>query len=292
MSLRQTGDMTIHSEKNILIMSKAVLIAIAIAFPLGVSASNTWNITESTNTLSIEGSCPSQEVNITLYQSGKNEPVYSSGAHCVDGRFAFSDNLLQWKSLENGTYELAVDGDKGKKQRVVIDRPSDTAPVSVTPVPDAVVETKPDSITFLDAFVALQQSLTDMRSRLAESDYPDIVKAGLDAAIDGIDTLAGKMSDILFAADSRPTDTGETATSAETTDATKTHTTPDGSSNAISVPTNAKIDTTVATSEVSGTAENAKETTTSSTIDTNGALASGGLSVSDSPASGLTSGDK
>ncbi|NTW13827.1 MAG: hypothetical protein HGA31_02225 [Candidatus Moranbacteria bacterium] len=37
-----------------------------------------------------------------------------------------------------------------------------------------------------------------MRIRLADSDYPEVVKMSLDKAIDGIDKIAGSMTDLLF----------------------------------------------------------------------------------------------
>lgn len=47
-----------------------------------------------------------------------------------------------------------------------------------------------------------------MRTWLAETKYPSWVKTGIDGTLDGIDKLSGKISDMLFSADSPQ---GETA---------------------------------------------------------------------------------
>jgi hypothetical protein len=187
-------------------MKKTLYIALfLILFPSDAFASERWELRSGKNTLAVIGTCSEKEVRFDLYQKGNDEPIYTSGALCIDGAFEFSDNLLQWETLGDGSYELVVDKERKKKVGILIERP-----VEVTPM-DTVSAAIPTSVDggagasaprFLDAFVALQQSLADMRVRLAESEYPDIVKISLDAAIDGIDKISGKMTDILFASES------------------------------------------------------------------------------------------
>ncbi|NTW15725.1 MAG: hypothetical protein HGA38_05180 [Candidatus Moranbacteria bacterium] len=179
-------------------MKKIIIISVLICSPHLVFASGSWTLKEGTNVMHIAGDCSGKEVRFNLYRKGSDDPIYTSGAFCNEGRFDFTDNLLQWESLDDGKYELIVNSDRSRSGNVFIQRPVVAQSVESSTAKDSVV---PDQ-TFLGALVALQQSLLDMRSRLADSDYPDAVKMGLDKAIDGVDALAGKMTDLLFASES------------------------------------------------------------------------------------------
>lgn len=184
------------------------LLALGMAFiPMSVSAGTPWIVAESVNTLSVEGFCE-DEVGIALFSDGKREPIYTSAAHCLDGTFAFSDDLLLWDGIEDGSYQLSIGGEKIKGTTVTVRRPEEMPVEEIISNPSGttVVITESDDLmdlqpSFLGAFVALQQSLADMRIQLASSGYSLSVRIGLDTAIDAIDLIAGKMTDMLFVAD-------------------------------------------------------------------------------------------
>lgn len=192
------------------------ILALCIAFiPASVLADTPWTVTEAVNILSIRGFCE-DEVGIALFSDAKRDPVYTSAAHCVDGTFTFSDDLLVWDGIKDGSYRLSIGGERIQGTTVIVRRPEETPAEEISPDPSGtdVVIVEADDLTdlqpgFLGAFVALQQSLADMRAHLADSGYSLTVRIGLDAAIDGIDLIAGKMSDMLFAADDGETVTNE-----------------------------------------------------------------------------------
>lgn len=186
-------------------MKKTLYIVLfLIIFPSDAFASERWELRSGKNTLSVSGVCSEKEVRFDLYRNGDVEPIYTSGVLCRDGAFEFSDDLLQWESLGDGSYELVVDRERKNTRQVVIERPVVPISVPTTSSESTASDVGADSSTprFLDAFVALQQSLLDMRIRLADSDYPEAVKMSLDKAIDGIDKVAGTMADLMFASES------------------------------------------------------------------------------------------
>ncbi|MEI6649803.1 MAG: hypothetical protein WCL23_00015 [Candidatus Moraniibacteriota bacterium] len=294
-------------------MKKRDIIIIGIVLSLPFKAEAAYVTRTSENTIAVSGDCLPAKGDVLIHlveEQDQSKGVYTAGTACRGDKFMFSDDLSQWH-IADGRYMVLVNGEKtGKIVTTKASTPAiqdgAVAPSSnvatETAANPAIIPESPDT-KFLDAFVALQQSLADMRTWLADSKYPDPVKSGLDAAIDGIDKLAGKMSDILFAADSQPADSGETVISSDTTGQAKTPAIPDSLLGAISepanlkpepvsVPTDTTVSSTIAAQEISKTAENLKVTPTSSTIDKNGSFASGGLSVSDSSAPGLSSGVK
>ncbi|HWQ60490.1 MAG TPA: hypothetical protein VN420_05110 [Candidatus Fimivivens sp.] len=199
--------------------STFVFIAILLT-PWAVSAKEGWRLVEGENRLVLKGACAGKEVGISLFSKETGVEAYSTTAVCKDGSFEFTDYLPQWPGMKDGSYALVVNKDERNEKTVTVERtvPSDPVISTDTGKDDTVVLESPilrSESGFLDAFVALQQSLLDMRLRLAESEYPEIVKASLDAAIDGIDKIAGSMTDLLFASE-----TGEDAAVAETAEET------------------------------------------------------------------------
>lgn len=207
----------------------AILVFVsAVAIPFGARASFSARVSQ--NNIEVEGSC-SVNVLITLAKTDNPDKiVYSGGVLCQDGKFSFSDDLLKW-NMEDGKYNLMVNGQKSgktveRKEQIlsVQDEPAKnpipvnsssqavTAPVAETPIDDSAIENAaaepepeekavdPDT-KFLDAFVAFQQSLLDMRTWLVETKYPAIVKKSMDSALDGIDLVAGKISESLWSAE-------------------------------------------------------------------------------------------
>jgi hypothetical protein len=239
--------------------------------PAFVFAAEKWQLLSGKNTLAVIGTCSEKEVRFDLYRSGDAEPIYTSGVLCRDGAFEFSDDLLQWESLGDGSYELVVDKERKNPRQVVIERPLESAPVPATARESTVIDAGTDMAAprFLDAFVMLQRSLVDMRIRLAESDYPDAIKLGLDAAIDGIETVAGTMADLLFVSE---TGKAETSGSGETSEA---------------VPEDAKTETTQETGDVQSQASAVNEAERAVTVDTAGLLSTDGLSVAGGSLSGI-----
>lgn len=166
-----------------------------------VHASNNWDLHEKVNTISASGSCSGKQVRIDLFFGAEKNPIYTSGAPCSGGKFQFSDNLLQWESLKDGEYRLALNSDLTDTKKVSIDRPVAQINTGVAE------ESKPGKIdpgveeesTFLDAFVGLQKSIFEMRERLETTEYPEIAKLSLGSMLDGMDMAIGKMTELIFA---------------------------------------------------------------------------------------------
>lgn len=75
----------------------------------------TWEKKEAgENILEVEGECKGEEVIIYLYPKDSDEHIYSSGAHCIEGKFNHSDNLTNWQ-IEEGEYEIVVGDGQDKK---------------------------------------------------------------------------------------------------------------------------------------------------------------------------------
>jgi len=177
----------------------------------GVFASENWKLEENKNTLSIAGDCLGKEVSVELYQVGKNQPIYNSGSLCREGKFEFSDNLLQWKSLEDGQYEVVIDGDRKNNKHVSIERVVENVVAEIpevslqqpTPTQEVVAQTsqaeakaEPETpeLKFLGAFVNMQQAILDMRQWLDQTNYPNLAKQTIGIALDGLDLAVGKLS--------------------------------------------------------------------------------------------------
>lgn len=207
----------------------------AFVIPLGTRASFSARVSQ--NNIEINGDC-SSNVLVTLAKTDNPDKiVYSGGVSCQEGKFSFADDLLKW-NMEDGKYSIMVNGQKSgktveRKERIlsVQDEPAENAvpsissgqavaaPVAETAINDpagenAAAEPEPEKETadpdtkFLDAFVAFQQSLLDMRIWLAETKYPAFIKKGIDSALDGIDLVAGKISESLWSSDN-PSGAGE-----------------------------------------------------------------------------------
>lgn len=253
-------------------------IIIGIVFVLPFRAEAAYFTRTEDNRIEVSGDCRSNGVDVLIRLSearNASKTVYTAGSSCANGKFLFSDDLTKWH-FPDGRYVVTVNGEKTgkaveKKSDAVEVRddaePSETkrqdASSSDVPGVERVSEPK---VNFLEAFATLQQSLADMRLWLADSEYPEPMKVGLDAAIDGVDLAAGKIADLLFASESAH---------AATTDGSETTGKVQATENA-----------TISQGEASGTAD---ATTTSireasdlatTSIDAGGLLTSGGLSVS------------
>ncbi|MDO8241288.1 MAG: hypothetical protein Q7T51_04905 [Candidatus Moranbacteria bacterium] len=188
-------------------MKKIIFITILFLCPMGVFAKGSWNLVENRNTLLITGACFDKQVKIDLYEKNKGEAVYTSGAMCKDGKFEFSDNLLQWKSLKDGEYELLVNDDESNVGKVFIARPVEKpaaqvekSAVATQSVEASVIEDVPvdPETKFLGAFVSLQQSILDMREWLDQTSYPKVLKSSIGLGLDGMDLAVGKVSDLVL----------------------------------------------------------------------------------------------
>jgi len=178
--------------------------------PVVVLANGNWALKENKNNLVITGDCSGQNVQIDLFQNQKNEPVYTSGSVCKEGKFEFTDNLLQWETLKDGDYAVTVNGNKENSKKVEIKRPVEEKKVSTLAVAPAVnsgVENlssekavDADSV-FLQAFVSLQKALLEMQEKLPETKYPAIVKSPIDLALNGLQKITGKITDLIWSAD-------------------------------------------------------------------------------------------
>jgi hypothetical protein len=165
-------------------------------------AGEKWNLTEKTNLISANGSCLGKQVRIDLFSATEKNPIYTSGVACVEGKFQFSDNLLQWESLGDGEYSLVVGGDRDGVKKVMVERPVSQINISDTSENNSKDEKidpgTPEKSTFLDAFVALQKNIFEMKELLEETDYPEIIKLSLESTLDGMDIAIGKITELIF----------------------------------------------------------------------------------------------
>jgi hypothetical protein len=190
-----------------------ILAVLGLLVPVFVFAKTSFSVLDNENTLSLQGKCMGDQVRVDLFAGKDAEPIYTSGAPCQDGNFTFSDDLTKWEGIPNGDYTLAVDNDKsntpGVRIKRVVEQRVDPVPAPAAPAPEATLSTgtpasQPDSpeVKFLNAFVALQQSILDMREWLTATTYPIFLKSGLAMALDGIETAANTVSDLIVAHDS------------------------------------------------------------------------------------------
>jgi hypothetical protein len=184
-------------------MKKIIFITILLLFPLGVFAKDSWQLLENKNKIVLTGTCSGGDVSFSLFSKDSGKEAYSSGVHCENGKFNFTDNLLQWAGMTDGEYTLVVNDDKQNTRDVSLERPSqtDVAPAVDTSADSSISEKNSDDkatdnpeTKFLGAFVTLQQSILDMRSWLVQTKYPAFVKSSLGGALDGIDFAVGKLS--------------------------------------------------------------------------------------------------
>lgn len=218
MNMRHTSVVTIPSTSFL----SRLVVGLCLCIPFSVLAAP-FSVHMDGNVFSLAGECEGSDVLVQLRHEENGEMTYTSHAECLDERFAFTDDLGEW-NIPDGRYELYLDGERVRRtiERVPVavkDVTMDEDTVAKTDTADS-VETASIGETegFLGAFVAFQQALTDMRSRLNESDYPDMVKMSLDIALDGIDTLAGTMTDRLFAEESADTEGQDFVTTHSTID--------------------------------------------------------------------------
>ncbi|NTW26929.1 MAG: hypothetical protein HGA36_01250 [Candidatus Moranbacteria bacterium] len=181
-------------------MKKIIIVSIVLLLPLRAFASENWTLKENKNMLSLEGSCKGQGVKIELYPAGKGESVYSANAACKDGKFQFSDNLLQWSNLSEGEYEVVLNEKVNEVKKIEIKRPVAVIDAVVELEAEKVIEeeVKSPEIQFLGAFVTLQKTILDMRNWLAQTQYPSFMKISLNFALDGVDLAVGKVSNLVL----------------------------------------------------------------------------------------------
>lgn len=182
------------------------------------------------NKLSLAGKCE-KNITVQLFEDESLEKsAYSAGVKCENGEYEFSDDLSIW-NIPEGNYALVIDGDKINVQNIDVKYEKKVLPdVQKTEQPvekgtekdnvdPAEQETQESAdVKFLGAFAVFQQSILDMRTWLAQTKYPSWAKSGIDGALDGIDKLAGEISDLLFSADNPQSETTE-AVASDTQDA-------------------------------------------------------------------------
>jgi hypothetical protein len=203
-------------------MKKIIILTILLILPSAVFAASDWKLKEAKNTLLVEGSCEGKEVTFEIYPQGKGEPAYTSNAACKEGKFIFKDNLLQWKSLVDGRYELVINGDQKNIKTVEIQRPVEVVPAAnvnsnstSNNAKNSETMTSPE-VRFLGAFVSLQQATMDMRTWLADTSYPAIIKTMIGFSLDSLDTVVGKLSSLITSSESNDASMGaENSTTSE-----------------------------------------------------------------------------
>jgi len=190
-------------------MKKIIVIAIFLFFPCFSFGKENWNFSQSGNNIKVEGNCSGESsVRIDLFSlKDRENAAYTSGAWCQKGRFRFSDNISQWKSLEKGEYSLVVNGDKKNSRKFILERPDEkNSSVKEEAVEnfsqedsysEEEIDLKPEA-EFISAFADLQNSILSMRQWLSETGYPSLVKESLEFGIDGLDLAVGKISNLVL----------------------------------------------------------------------------------------------
>jgi len=180
--------------KIIIISAFSILILPALASAKG----NLSVVRESGSEVSMEGEC-SEKVKIELFKKADDsESAFAKDVSCQNGKFYFSENLSQ-KNVTEGSYVVAVDGEKSLNM-VAVREGFDTANKNSKTAQIENIETA--DTKFLGAFVALQQSILDMQTWLAETAYPQVVKDSLGLALDGLQLATGKITELLWSTDS------------------------------------------------------------------------------------------
>ena len=176
-----------------------IFILAAFCFSPGLVLANTsWALRQEQDTFSVQGECSTAEVRVELFKGAKDEkPAYMKKVACDKGEFFISSDSLK-KDIPTGNYFIAVDGQMNPSPLSIIkgegDKPEMSAPSAAAPT-----AVDPDA-GFLNAFVSAQQSILDMRGWLEKTSYPAFIKKSLDAALDGLNIAAAKISDIVLAA--------------------------------------------------------------------------------------------
>jgi len=169
-----------------------------LSFPAIVFASEGWNFSQMDNILTLQGSCTGKNVTVALFRHEKDEKaVYTSETKCGNGTFLFSENF-SLKNIPEGTYIVALNGEKSQSLFSFIEKRKENEKNTVITKQKKSEETDTPDTRFLSAFVALQQSLLDMRTWIDETTYPSFIKKSIGAVIDTIDGAVGKMTDLLF----------------------------------------------------------------------------------------------
>lgn len=189
------------------------------------------------NNLSLSGVCENDVMVQLFADESMEKSAYSAGIKCENGNYEFSDDLSIW-NIPEGNYAVVIDGNKNNVQnidvkyekKVLSEAQTTEQPVETGTEKDdaeqAGQETQESAdIKFLGAFAVFQQSILDMRTWLADTEYPSWVKTGIDGALDGVDKLAGTISDMLFSADSPQDETvDEVLTQEQTMEASDVNT--------------------------------------------------------------------
>lgn len=184
--------------------------AMSLLYAFSVSAAGSWAVMESGETFIIQGDCSSSLVKIDLFgkAEGKN-PLYSGEVGCGEGKFYFSSDSFK-EDIKAGNYIISVDGEKS--WNTVSIKSEDVGSDKKKEISRKQEKKENPDIKFLSAFAIFQQSILDMRTWLAETKYPSWVKTGIDGTLDGIDKLAGKISCMLFSADTPQNETASELT--------------------------------------------------------------------------------
>ena len=178
---------------------KKIIILAILLMPFSLHAAEGWAVLESGKTFSVQGGCSNETVKIAIFNKGEDKnPIDSYDAKCENGEFYFSSDLFK-KDIRTGNYLISIDGQMNLNPVSIKNADNKQATKKIEN--NEKKQESPD-VKFLSAFVVFQQSILDMRTWLAETKYPSWVKSGVDGALDGIDGLAGKISDMLFSADS------------------------------------------------------------------------------------------
>lgn len=194
-----------------------------------VSIASAEEVSFDKNKLSLAGKCE-KNITVQLFEDESLEKsAYSAGVKCENGKYEFSDDLSIW-NIPEGNYALVINGDRANIQdievkyekKVLSDAQKTEQSAEKGIQKDDVGPTEQETqesadVKFLGAFAVFQQSILDMRTWLAETKYPSWAKSGIDGALDGIDKLAGKISDMLFSADSQQSETAQAETANDST---------------------------------------------------------------------------
>lgn len=185
-------------------MKKIIIIAISVlAFPVLVLAKGSLSVVrESGSAIAIEGECL-EKVKIELFRKADDDKhVFDKDVSCQDGKFFFSENLSQ-KNVPEGNYIVAVDGEKSLNM-VAVRKDSGEADKILKSTQAENIETA--DVKFMNALVGLQKSILDMQIWLGETDYPQAVKDSADMILNGLQSAANKITDMMLNVDAGNSD--------------------------------------------------------------------------------------
>ncbi len=181
-------------------------------------AQTSWALNQEGSMVNIQGECNEKQTKIELFKNGESkDSLKTIIADCEDGKFFLSKDFSE-SEIPTGNYIVAVGGEKSQNLVSIVKKGGIKSKNFLdNEVENKTQEKESAELRFLDAFAVFQQSILDMRTWLAETKYPSWAKSGIDGALDGIDKLVGKISDMLFSADSQQSETAQAETANDST---------------------------------------------------------------------------